>query len=160
MIVIEKQEYKEAAAMAASGDVAAFRRLYETVYEEMYYAAYYSLKSEGDAIDVITGTIRDGFAAVGRLRSESAFRTFMMKNLCSRIRAQFKAYSKNGAPQSADNSTPIKREFDRLADLDRLVTSLYVAGKFMPNEISAFTGMSAGAVKKKLARCIDEFSLD
>lgn len=157
---MDKHEYKETAAMAASGDAVAFRRLYETVYEEMYYAAYYALKSEGDAVDVMMATIRDGFSAIGRLRNENAFRTFMMKNLCARIKAQFKIYARNGAPQCAENSPQIKREFDRLDNTERLVTALYVAGRFVPNEISDFTGISTGAVKKKLARCLEQFSLD
>lgn len=157
---MDKHEYKETAAMAASGDVAAFRRLYETVYEEMYYAAYYSLESEADALDVITATIRDGFSAIARLRSENAFRTFMMKSICTRIKANFKAYKKNGAPQSSDNCVRIKREFDRLPYMERLVTALYVVGRFPPDEISAYTGISSSAVKKKLSRCLEQFSLD
>lgn len=155
---MDKREYKETAAMAASGDAGAFGRLYETLYEEMYYAAYYSLKSEADALDAVTGTIRDGFAAIGRLRSESAFRTFMMKNLCARIKQYFKDYAKE--PPAQPESAGIKREFDRLTDAERLVTSLYVAGRFLPDEIAAFTGLSSGTVKKKIERCIEQFSLD
>lgn len=155
---MDKHEYKQTAAAAASGDAGAFGRLYETLYEEMYYAAYYSLDSEADALDAVTGTIRDGFAAIGRLRSENAFRTFMMKTLCARIKQYFKDYAKESPAQR--DSAGIKREFDRLPYIERLVTSLYVAGRFLPDEIAAFTGLSTAAVKRKIERCIEQFSLD
>lgn len=154
---MDKSEYRETAEMAASGDAGAFGRLYETIYQEMYYSAFYSLRSEADTLDAVTGTIRDGFAAIGRLRTESAFRTFMMKNVCARIKQFFKEYA-GTSPQG--HSGGIKGEFERLSDMERLVTALYVAGRFLPDEISAFTGLSARAVKKTIGRCIEQFSLD
>ena len=43
---MDKQKYKELQVMAANGDMKAFARLYETIYREMYYTAYYSLADD------------------------------------------------------------------------------------------------------------------
>ena len=77
---MEKREYRELSELAANGDTKAFARLYETLYREMYYTACYSLTDEADAVDAVASTARDGFSAVGKLRSEEAFRAFMMKS--------------------------------------------------------------------------------
>ena len=40
---MDKREYKELSELAANGGTKAFARLYETVYREMYYTAFYTL---------------------------------------------------------------------------------------------------------------------
>lgn len=165
---MDKQEYKSIAALAANGDAKAFSHLYETLYREMYYTALYSLDSSTDAIEAVLGTVKDGFAAVGRLRSESAFRTFMMKSLCARIKLFLKERSDSGNPVRYDESAAvpgedgidIAQEFNRLDDMERVVTALYAVGRFTAEEISAFTGLSQGNVRKKLKKGLELFELD
>lgn len=163
---MEKQEYKDLAELSANGDTKAFSHLYETLYREMYYTAFYSLKDDSDAVEAVLGTVKDGFAAIGRLRSESAFRTFMMKSLCARIKLRFKDYA--GDPVRYDESAAVlneygidvKQEFNRLGDTERVVTALYVAGRFTAEEIAAFLGMSARGVRKRLNKGLELFELD
>lgn len=163
---MDKHEYKEISSMAANGDTKAFARLYETLYKEMYYTAYYSLRDDSDAISAVTGTIKDGFAAVGRLHSEQSFRVFMMKSLCARIKTRFKDYGADESDNAAESvaeiadGIDIKREFDGLPDTERLVAALYASGNFTRDEIAAFTGLSTNAVKSKLSRAMDIFALD
>ena len=157
---MDKREYKELSEQAASGDNKAFARLYETIYREMYYTAYYSLADDSDAVDVIISTARDAVSAIGRLRTEEAFRAFMMKNLCARIRTMFKEYPEDPAPAHDSSGYDIKAEFSRLEDNDRLIASMYIGGKFQPDEISAYTGFSPAAVKKSLERTLSGFELD
>ena len=165
---MDKRAYKELSAKAANGNTKAFAQLYETVYREMYYAAYYSLINDADAVEVVTATVRDGFSAVGRLHTDAAFRAFMMKTLCARIKQKFREYSSMGIKvvydkrclRPNDDGIDIKQEFNRLGDLERLVTSLYVVGRFPPDEIAAYTGMTTGAVKRRMERSLEQFSLD
>ena len=158
---MDKREYKEISALAANGDTKAFAHLYETIYREMYYTAFYTLANDADAVGVVLRTIKDGFSSVGRLHTEQAFRTFMMKSLCARIKARYKEYSHDGADAlSASGSSGIKREFERLSYNERIVAAMYAAGRFIPAEISAFTGLSAGAVKKNLKSAMEQFELD
>lgn len=160
---MDKREYKELSEQAASGDTSAFARLYETLYREIYYTAYYSLADDSDAVEQIIATARDTMSAIGRLRTEEAFRAFMMKNLCARIRTKFKEYAEEARPEiteSSSGSYNIKTEFSRLNDTDRLITSMYIGGKFQPDEIAAYTGLSSATVKKSLERVLSGFELD
>ncbi len=153
---MEKQEYKDTAALAANGDAKAFSHLYETLYREMYYTACYSLKSDADAVEVVLGTVKDGFAAIGRLRSESAFRSFMMKSLCARIKLRLKESDSEDDPVHDG----LRAEFAQLDDNVRVITALYVSGRFTPEEIAAYTGATAGAVRRKLKKGLELFELD
>lgn len=159
---MDKREYKELSEQAAAGDTNAFARLYETLYREMYYTAFYSLADDTDAVELIIATARDTMSAMGKLRSEDAFKAFMMKNLCARIRTKFREYADEYRPaaESSSGGYDIKAEFSKLDDADRLISSLYIGGKFQPDEISAYTGISSATVKKSLDRVLSGFELD
>lgn len=165
---MEKQEYKELQELAANGGMKYFGKLYETIYRQMYYTAFYTLRDDADAVEVVTETVRSGFRAIGRLHSEGTFRLYMMKQLCSGIKAKFKEYSAspddgNGVsirPNINSDGIDVKREFSSLPDTERLVCALYVGGKFRTEEIVSFTGLSLATVKKKLDRALTAFELD
>lgn len=165
---MDKQRYKELAMMAANGDMKAFGKLYETVYREMYYAAYYSLANETDAVNIVTETVRAGFRSINKLHTEQSFRLYMMKTLCTRIRNRFKEYAATGtvvrfdAKQMRPNEDgiDIKQEFNRLTDMERLVAALYAGGRFRSEEIAQYTGLSSTNVKRLLNRALSSFALD
>lgn len=165
---MDKYEYKETAAQAADGDTKAFARLYETIYREMYYTAFFSLKNDADAQEAVIDTIRSGFSAVGRLRSEQAFVSFMMKTLCTNIKHFFKQYAASGEPIEYDESAlspnesgiDVKQEFNRLDDTERVIAAMYAISSFTADEIAGFMGMTAGAVRKKLKKSMELFELD
>lgn len=144
--------------MAANGDAKAFSRLYELIAREMYYTAFYSLADDTDAIEAVAGTIRDGFNAVGRLRSEAAFRIFMMKTLFARIKMRLREY---GGEDVLDDEQPeIKQKLFELDGVDRICTVMYIAGKFTIEDISAFSGLLKGSVKKRLNKSVNTLELD
>ncbi len=157
---MEKQEYRQLAEMASDGDAKAFSHLYETIYREMYYTAYYSLKNDADAVSAVEETVRSGFSAASRLRTEAAFRSYMMKTLCTKIKRFFKEYAADGEPieynaaeyRPYQSGFDIKQEFARLPDSDRVITVMAALGSFTAEEIAGFLGMSAGAVRKRLKK--------
>lgn len=155
---MDKKEYRETASMAANGDAKAFSRLYELLAREMYYTAFYSLADDADAIEAVTGTIRDGFNAIGRLRTEAAFRVFMMKTLFARIKMRLREYGDGDAPDDAQPE--VKRRLFELEGADRICTVMYIAGKFTIEDISAFSGLMKSSVKKRLNRSVDILELD
>lgn len=155
---MDKREYKELSSQAANGDAKAFSRLYEKIYRPMYYTAFYTLVSDSDAIAAVQGAARDGFKAIGHLRSEEAFCVFMMKTLCARIKTFFKEYGRS--PENKDYRIEEKQMFFELENADRLCAVMYIAGRFTPEEISQFSGMSKATVKKRLARALDYLDLD
>lgn len=155
---MDKKEYREIAAMAANGDAKAFSRLYELLAREMYYTAFYSLADDADAIEAVIGTLRDGFNAIGRLRTEAAFRVFMMKTLCARIKMRLREYGDGDVPD--DEQPEVKRLLFELEGADRICTVMYIACKFTIEDISAFSGLMKGSVKKRLNRSVDILELD
>lgn len=165
---MDKREYKRLNDLAVNGNAKAFSQLYELVYREMYYTAFYTLSDDADATAAVIDVVKDAFSVIGKLRTEEAFVTYMMKGLCSRIKATLKYYASEGREikysesdyRPNDDGVDIRQEFNRLNDRERLVTSLYVAGKFSHAEIAKFTGMSSGAVKKHLHSALDCFALD
>ena len=165
---MEKQKYKELAMLSANGDSKSFARLYETIYREMYYTAYYTLADDADAVEVVTDAVKGTFKAIGKLHSEGAFRLHIMKSLCAGIKVKLREYAAEGRTIRYDPSNlrpnedgiDIKQEFNRLPDTERLVSSLYAGGRFQPDEIAQFTGLSTSTVKKKLERAMQGFALD
>ena len=155
---MDKQQYKELSFQAANGGTKAFAKLYEAVYQPMYYTAYFSLYDNSEAVNIIRRTVREGFSAVGRLHSEKAFELFMLKTLCAHIKECNKG--KEPSPLPRGESFDIMTEFSAMNEKERMVTCLYVVGKYEPNEIAQFIGISSGAVRKLLKRIIESFSLD
>lgn len=149
---MDKEYYKELSTSAADGDAKAFSKLYEMIYREMYYTAFYTLSCEKDAIEAVIDTARDGFNAIGRLRTEEAFEVFMMKTLCSRIKTYCKDYR---GDISIENDQPkVKRVFFQLGYTDRLCAVLYVAARLEPPVIAAYMGMTKGAVTRRLSKAL------
>lgn len=155
---MDKREYKELSELAANGGTMAFARLYETVYREMYYTAFYTLCDDADAVELVTASARDGMTTVNKLRSEDAFRAFMFRNLCARIRTKLRESPVQPVPENG--GFDIRAEFSRLSDAERLVASMYIGAKLQPDEISLFTGMSSTAVNKTLEKVLTAFELD
>ena len=155
---MDKREYKELSELAANGGTKAFARLYETVYREMYYTAFYTLCDDADAVEIVTASARDGMAAINKLRSEETFRAFMLRNLCARIRTRLKDSPVQPAPDNG--GFDIRAEFSRLSDTERMVASMYIGAKLQPDEISLCTGLSSGVVNKTLEKVLTAFELD
>lgn len=146
---MDKREYKQLISMSANGDAKAFTKLYETVYRDMYYTAYYSLKNDDDAIEAVTGAARDGFSSAGKLRTEAQFRVFMMRTLCARIKMFFREYKdielKGKQPE-------LKKKLFELPDIERLLIVIHVGGRFSVEETAAFTGMTVGGARKRIIK--------
>lgn len=155
---MDKREYKELSSMAANGDAKAFSRLYSVIYREMYYSAFYCLASEKDTIKVIKLTARDAFKSINRLRSEEAFRIFMMKTLCVRIKNLFKEYGDVPPDQRFD--TEAKQMLFTLENMDRMCLAMFVGGKFTPEEISQYSGLSKRSVKKSLINSLTALGIN
>lgn len=155
---MDKEFYRDLSTRAADGDAKSFSKLYEVLYRDMYYTAFYTLADEKDAIEAVIGAARDGFNSISRLRTSEAFEIFMMKTLCSRIKTRCKEYDDD---IEIDGDQPeIKKELFRLNYIDRLITVLYVCGRTKTPVIAAYTGMMKGNVRKRLINALTELDLE
>lgn len=155
---MDKEYYKDLSTRAADGDAKSFSKLYEMMYRDMYYAAFYTLANNEDAIEAVIGAARDGFNSISRLRTAEAFEIFMMKTLCARIKTRCKEYEEK---IKLDSEQPeIKKELFKLNHTDRLIAVLYISSKLKTPVISAYTGMMKGSVKKRLANALTQLDLE
>ena len=155
---MDKEYYKDLSTRAADGDAKAFSMLYEVMYRDMYYTAFYTLANNEDAIEAVIGAARDGFNAISRLRTKEAFEIFMMKTLCARIKTRCREYGKN---TELDSDQPeIKRQLFELDHIDRLITVLYISSRIKTPVISAYTGITKGGVRKKLINALTKLDLE
>lgn len=155
---MDKEYYKDLSTRAADGDAKSFSKLYEMMYRDMYYAAFYTLANNEDAIDAVIGAARDGFNAINRLRTGEAFEIFMMKTLCARIKTRCKEY---GSDLRLDDDQPdIKKKLFKLSHTDRLIAVLHISSRLKTPVISAYTGIMKGSVKKRLSNALAELDLE
>lgn len=155
---MDKEYYKDLSTRASDGDAKSFSKLYEMLYREMYYTAFYTLADDKDAIEAVIGAARDGFNAISRLRTEEAFEVFMMKTLCARIKMRCKEYEDD--TELDEDQPEIKKTLFKLGHTDRLIAVLFIAAQLKPPVIAAYTGMMKGSVKKRLANALSTLDLE
>ncbi len=146
---MDKKEYRKYAVQSANGDATAFAKLYGLINRNMYYTAFYTLKTEKEAISAVTEIARETFGTISNLHSEQQLCTYMMKALCAKIKGVLKRYPDN----SLDDDQPeIKELFFELPNIERMIAVMHIAGKFSCEDIASFMGMTSAGVRKKLER--------
>ena len=60
-------------------DAAAFAGMYETIYKDLYRYALCMMRNSHDAEDVVSETVIKGYERIHTLRSEDAFKSWMLR---------------------------------------------------------------------------------
>lgn len=157
-------DFSDKVSLAQQGDATAFSELYALVYKDLYYVAYYSLKNTYDAQDVVSDTVLDAYASIGKLKDEKAFKAWIMKILSAKIKRKLKEYVQSRIVFTYEfeqeelnyDGIDLKQEFNRLSDEERLVLSMSVVSGYTSEEISKITGINANTVRSKLLRAKDK----
>lgn len=170
---IPMQSFKELVKMAQKGDSNAFAELYSSIYKELYYFALTNLNSPDDAADAVQDAVLDAFVGLKNLRTEDAFKGWMLRILTAKIKRKQAEYI-----QDRDNLTYISgqdedggdREYeipDReskyegielldqiecLSQNEKMCFSLNVIYGYTSDEISDITGINSATVRTYLAR--------
>lgn len=162
------KDFKNYVSLAKKGDTEAFARLYSIVYKEMYHTALYNLRNHHDAYDVVSETVIDAFATIGKLKNEDAFKSWIMKILFSKIKKKQKEYYQENAELNEDilynsefdfDCTELKEAIDDLDDESRGILSLSVLGGYKSEEIAKIYGIKASSVRSRLSRIKKELRL-
>ena len=170
---------------AKSGDTKAFAKLYETVYEDMYRFALYTLGHSEDAKDVVSDTVLDAFASIGKLRAEESFRYWIFKILSNKCKRMLGTYQKrtqelteeimdaaaymgtdgNAAIGNAvfhrmdeAESAAIRSLFFTLPEEERMIISMHLFGGYTSRELSAFLGMNENTLRSKESRALKKLA--
>lgn len=167
---------------AKNGDTKAFASLYETVYEDMYRFALYTLKNPEDAKDVVSDTVLDAFSTIGKLKSEEAFRHWIFKilsNKCKRMLGSYRTRSEElteeiletvsvsqkavgevcpaGRMEEAEG-VAIRSLFFSLSEEERLVIALHMFGGYTSREASVLLGMNENTLRSKESRALKKLA--
>ena len=152
---------------AKQGDREAFGQLYGQIYGDLYKFAYYVLKDEHDAQDVVSDAVMDAFSSIRKLKEADAFRVWMFRILSAKCKRKLKSYVLRGqiAPlEDADDlpvsnselSLELKQAFSQLSGEERLIVSLTVFGGYDSGEIAVMLKMNRNTVRSKHSRALEK----
>ena len=94
------KDWERVVIKAKTGDTDAFIILYETVYVDLYKAAFYTLQNKEDAEDIVSETVLDAYTGIRKLRDPSAFRGWIFKILSNKCKQKIKEYQKKRSQEA------------------------------------------------------------
>lgn len=152
---------------AKEGDTESFARLYEQVYKKMYQYAFYTLRSEEDAKDVVSDTVMDAFEQIGQLKSEEAFNVWIFRILVNKCKSKMRDYyivtedieenEHSSAEDISDNihkSLDIREGMSRLDKDEQQIINMHVILGYKTREIAVLLNMNENTVRSKESRAL------
>lgn len=154
---------------ARSGDTEAFARLYEQVYQDMYRFTLYILKNHHDAQDVVSDTVTDAFAAMGKLRRSEAFRAWIFKILTNKCKRKLKEYAERPGEltdetqeqtgrRGMDEHAAVRSLFFSLAREERMIIAMHLFGGYSSREIASMLHMNENTIRSKESRALKKMA--
>lgn len=159
------ENYLQQVKQAKKGDAKAFAVLYESVYQDMYRFALYTLKNTEDAKDAVSDTVTDAFASIRKLRTEEAFRGWIFRILSNKCRKKLKEYSNQTVELTEDilnhsggtdeaESAVLRSMFFELSEEERLIIAMHMFGGYTSKEMSTILHMNENTLRSKESRAI------
>lgn len=159
---------EELVRAAKAGDAGAFTELYQEIYRDLYHFAYYMLKHAEDAKDAVSDAVMDAWAAIGTLKKEEAFKSWMFAILSNKCRAKLREYANRpGELTEALTDTfvsvegvtspehvQLREEFLKLPETDRLVIGLHLFAGYKTKELAEVLHMNANTVRSRESRAL------
>lgn len=148
---------------AKSGSARAFARLYETIYQDLYRFALYTLKNSHDAEDMVSETVTDAFRQIQSLRHPESFHSWIFRILANKCKMKLKSYLEKTAPlpENISYSMPdlseqadVRRAFFSLENEDRLILALNLFAGYSSREIGELLGMNDNTVRSRQSRAL------
>lgn len=158
-------EQQELIRAAKKGDQQAFGQLYEQVYQDLYKFAYYVLKDDHDAQDVVSETVMDAWVGIRKLKDDDAFHGWIFKILSVKCKRKLKSYVERGRISPLDEveevpadenglSLDLKQAFAQLSDEERMIVSMTVFGGYDSAEIARVLKLNRNTVRSKHSRAL------
>lgn len=150
---------------AKHGDAAAFAGLYQQVYADMYRFALYTLKNKSDAEDVVSETVADAFASIGRLHRAEAFKGWIFRILYYKCKDKLREYTKKDmelpedyrevpAEEKIEENAVVRAMFYELTEEERLIISMHLFAGYTSKEIARLLGLNENTVRSKESRAL------
>jgi len=140
-----------------------FITLYETIYEDLYRFAVYTLRSSQDAEDAVSEAVIDAYSSFSRLKDREKFRSWMFRILSVKCKRMMRGYYRQSAELDEKStikdsdlagSTELRAAFARLSGEERLIVSLSVFGGYSSREIGKTLFLNPNTVRSKQSRAL------
>ena len=152
----------------------AFAKLYEMICKDLYRTALYTLGNAADAENIVSDTVLDAYAGIGKLREETAFRAWIFRILSNKLKRQLAEYAArreklSPAPveeyaeslgkeeeglQKAELQDEILFAFQVLSEEERQIVTMTVYGAKDSGEIASLLGLNRNTVRSKYSRAL------
>ncbi len=153
---------------AKSGDTDAFARLYETIYQDLYRFALYTLKNPDEAEDVVSETVIDAFSQIRRLRRAESFKSWIFKILSNKCKKRFLSkdvsleeilwdFPENTC-KNLERDTIIREEFFMLSDEERFIISMHLFAGYKSREIAKILHKNEKTIRSKESRALKKMA--
>lgn len=149
--------------LARAGDAHAFSKLYETVYQDLYRFALYTLQHPQDAEDAVSEAVVDAFTQISSLREAAAFRSWIFRILSAKCKRRIRQYTSSALeldeslPDSAHDLTEtldVRHAFSRLSEDERLILSMNLFAGYSSQEIGTILDMNPNTVRSRQSRAL------
>lgn len=159
------ENYLQLVKRAKKGDTEAFAALYAEIYENMYRFALYTLRNTADAEDAVSEAVMEAFAAIARLRSEEAFKSWIFKILSNKCKDKLREYTQKTMELSEvteqvhrmagpEEGAIVRKIFFELSDEERLIIAMHLFCGYKSREIADMLHMNENTVRSKESRAL------
>lgn len=151
---------------AKRGDVDAFGELYAQIYKKLYAYALYTLKQPADAEDAVSEAVADAFAAIGQLRKEESFGSWMYRIVANKCNQRMREYYRQSGEltdelleaahycDDREEFMQVRQAFLQLPEEDRRIVGLHVFFGYRTREIAEALGMNENTVRSRESRAL------
>ena len=154
---------------AKRGDAAAFAGLYQQVYADLYRFALYTLKNKNDAEDVVSETVVDAFASIGKLHQAEKFKGWIFRILYNKCKDKLREYTKKDvelpeeyreipAEEKLEDGAVMRALFFELSEEERLIISMHLFAGYTGKEIAKMLGLNENTVRSKESRALKKLA--
>lgn len=169
----EKERRRELVLRAQKKDADAFTELYESVCKELYRTAWYALRNEQDAEDVVSETVLAAWSQIGQLRDPDAFKAWIFKILSNQCKARLKQYVDKPLelwedfgelPEAESTSEKMEGRMDlraalkKLVAADRMILILSVLEGYTTREVADILHMNHATVRSRKSRALEKLA--
>lgn len=169
---MNKEEVKAYVLLARNGDTAAFCKLYELYYKDMYRFAYYTLGNKQDAEDVISETVLDAFSSIRNLKKPESFKAWIFRILSTKCKRQMAVYVSDREHIKQDVSDDslakddhpyaqnldVQAAFSALSENEKMIISLMVFAGYNSRETAKIMNSPEGTIRSSKSRAFTKMS--
>lgn len=157
------EQSQELVQKAKSGDIQAFSKLYEEIYQDLYRFALYTLKNTHDAEDVVSDAVADAWQGIRNLRKAESFKAWIFRILTNKCRRRLRQYADKtvelpehltAEPRDIGRDIDVRRAFAALSDEERMILAMNIFGGYTSREIGRALHMSDNTVRSKQSRAL------